>query len=233
MDRYPHTASLLTELRDLTPPVPIHHAIDATKLASHRVLRSSAPYDFIIFNFPHTGGLSKDVNRQVRANQELLVKFFGSIVQTTQQQQAPSQSQSQTNTKLSAEKTTAVNADKVDKKKEKEKKHIPLLSPTGKILVTLFEGEPYTLWNIRDLARHSGLRVLSSFKFDWSLYPGYSHARTLGVVDGDGGWKGEEREARSYLFERPLEGEGDGDAKKKKKRKRAGGESSGSEEEED
>lgn len=76
----------------------------------------------------------------------------------------------------------------------------------GQIIVTLFEGEPYTLWNIKDLARHAGLRVVTSFRFPWTAYPGYSHARTLGVVQSrsghvGGGWKGEDREARSYVFE--------------------------------
>jgi 25S rRNA (uracil2634-N3)-methyltransferase len=65
---------------------------------------------------------------------------------------------------------------------------------------------PYTLWNIRDLARHSGLAVERSFKFQASAYPGYHHARTIGVVKNaageksETGWKGEERPARSYVF---------------------------------
>ncbi|KAI5292643.1 hypothetical protein KEM52_006171, partial [Ascosphaera acerosa] len=36
----------------------------------------SGPWDVICFNFPHIGGVSKDVNRQVRLNQELLSTFF-------------------------------------------------------------------------------------------------------------------------------------------------------------
>lgn len=71
------------------------------------------------------------------------------------------------------------------------------------ILVTLFEGEPYTLWNIRDLARHAGLKPLTSFRFEASLYPGYRHARTLGVVAGGGGWRGEDRASRTYVLVRP------------------------------
>ena len=63
------------------------------------------------------------------------------------------------------------------------------------------------MWNIRDLARHSGLQVEKSFKFQASAYPGYKHARTLGVVKGKnggagGGWRGEERAARSFVFVR-------------------------------
>jgi 25S rRNA (uracil2634-N3)-methyltransferase len=76
-----------------------------------------------------------------------------------------------------------------------------LLAPHGTIIVTLFEGEPYTLWNIRDLARHSGLEVQRSFRFDASVYPGYAHSRTLGNLSGGGGWKGEDRLARSYVFQ--------------------------------
>ena len=72
--------------------------------------------------------------------------------------------------------------------------------------MTLFEGEPYTLWNIRDLARHSGLEVKRSWRFHASAYPGYRHVRTLGIVKGGGGWKGEERAARSYEFVRKGEG---------------------------
>ncbi|KAK7712649.1 hypothetical protein SLS64_005033 [Diaporthe eres] len=122
--------------------------------------------DRIIFNFPHVGGKSTDVNRQVRYNQELLVEFF--------------------------------------------KRALLSLAPGGTIIVTLFEGEPYTLWNVRDLARHSGLQVERSFRFQASAYPGYHHARTLGVVknkqgDVGGGWKGEDRAARSYVFVRKDE----------------------------
>ena len=85
---------------------------------------------------------------------------------------------------------------------------IPSLSPRhgSSIIVTLFEGEPYTLWNIRDLGRHAGLAVEQSFRFQASAYPGYKHARTIGDVKGDGGWKGEDRKARSFVFVRKGEG---------------------------
>lgn len=102
------------------------------------------------------------------------------------------------------------------------KSALPFLSPLhgSSIIVTLFEGEPYTLWNIRDLARHSGLEVAQSFKFQAKAYPGYHHARTIGVVKArnggeGGGWKGEDRPARSYVFVRKGEGVLVGPGKKK------------------
>jgi 25S rRNA (uracil2634-N3)-methyltransferase len=83
----------------------------------------------------------------------------------------------------------------------------------GRIIVTLFEGEPYTLWNVRDLARHAGLKVVESWKFDWSQYPGYSHVRTLGAIEGGGAWRGEDRQARMYVFEKiPLVADSDDEA---------------------
>ncbi|KAI0190200.1 hypothetical protein EV127DRAFT_93811 [Xylaria flabelliformis] len=180
LEKYPHAADNIAKI-EVEEGCRVLFSIDATKMApfTNKSGRSSGSssskasgsegassaaagvMDRIIFNFPHVGGKSTDVNRQVRYNQELLVSFF--------QRAAPS------------------------------------LAPGGSIIVTLFEGEPYTLWNIRDLARHSGLQVERSFRFQASAYPGYHHARTLGVVrsrsgEVGGGWKGEDRAARSYIF---------------------------------
>lgn len=156
----------------------ILYGVDATKLESNKTL-SKSRFDRIIFNFPHVGGKTKDVNRQVRFNQELLVKFFASAKE--------------------------------------------LLQSEGTIIVTLFEGEPYTLWCINNLARHAGLEAVRSFKFLSEAYPGYSHARTLGNIEGGGGWKGEEREARTYVFR--VKGTGAVEPKQKKKRRKGQDES--------
>lgn len=199
--KYPTFAPIHAELTALTPPVPFHHGIDATKLSTYKALRAGhasddgatpEPWDTVAFMFPHTGGLSTDVNRQVRANQALLSSFFKST--------------------LSAHKGRE------------------FLKEGGKVIVTLFEGDPYTLWNVRDLARHAGLKVLESWAFEADQYPGYKHVRTIGKIEGGGGWKGEDRRARVYVFGKGA-GEGEKEANKGKKGKKRGREESESEEE--
>jgi 25S rRNA (uracil2634-N3)-methyltransferase len=159
--------------------------VDATKLSSthKKLLRPYTPFTKIVFNFPHVGGLSTDVNRQVRSNQQLLVNFFNSA--------KPLLARPETSLQYGNSRDRSV--------------------AQGQILVSLFEGEPYTLWNIRDLARHCGLQVVESFRFPWSAYPGYKHARTIGDIatgkdrsdEGSrgGAWRGEERDARMYVIE--------------------------------
>ncbi|KAI2642599.1 hypothetical protein GGS21DRAFT_498715 [Xylaria nigripes] len=177
LEKYPHAADNIAKV-EAEDDCRVLFGVDATKMApfvskpgrssglgsdgaADANASSQGVMDRVFFNFPHVGGKSTDVNRQVRYNQELLVSFF--------------------------------------------QRAMPSLAPGGSIIVTLFEGEPYTLWNIRDLARHSGLKVDRSFRFQASAYPGYHHARTLGVVrsrsgEVGGGWKGEDRAARSYVF---------------------------------
>ncbi|OCL05023.1 hypothetical protein AOQ84DRAFT_299719 [Glonium stellatum] len=170
LQKYPQAKIHIDYLTSLDQSV--LYSVDATKL-QQKVIRKGQQWDRIIFNFPHVGGKSTDVNRQVRYNQELLVSFFRAAY--------------------------------------------PQLSPGGTIIVTLFEGEPYTLWNIKDLARHVGLKVVTSFKFISKAYPEYEHARTLGNIEGGGGWKGEERDARTYIFQLNESEEKQNNAAKKRK----------------
>ncbi|KAJ5081002.1 hypothetical protein N7456_013712 [Penicillium angulare] len=164
----------------------------------------NGPWDVICFNFPHVGGLSTDVNRQVRSNQELLVSFFKACVPLLSAAPVPVDEDDEWDDEDEEEEEDGDDdsEDEEDQSSGKEVRTGP-----GQILVSLFEAEPYTLWNIKDLARHAGLQVVTSFRFPWTSYEGYSHARTLGEVEGKnggrGGWRGEDREARMYVFEVP------------------------------
>ncbi|EKV05208.1 25S rRNA (uridine(2634)-N(3))-methyltransferase [Penicillium digitatum] len=167
------------------------------------------PWDVICFNFPHVGGLSTDVNRQVRANQELLVAFFKACVPLMSKppplMDADDDEWVYADGEESEEDEDEDGGDGEELGKDDDTAGKGFRVGPGQILVTLFEGEPYTLWNIRDLARHAGLVVVTSFRFPWTSYEGYSHARTAGHIEGkDGeraGWRGEDREARMYVFE--------------------------------
>lgn len=197
--------------------VVVHHSIDATRLnkAHRKTLNRHAPFTKIFFNFPHTGGLSTDVNRQVRANQELLVAFFNNakaFLSTPSNPAPQEQTESDIEYDSTGEEVENVNKD---------------VLTNGRVLVTLFEGEPYTLWNIRDLARHAGLQVVESFQFPWSAFPGYKHARTVGdIVTGKdradegkrkGAWRGEERDARCYVLAlKDINGKSPGMKKRKR-----------------
>lgn len=146
------------------------------------------------------------MNRQVRHNQELLVKFLKGAKGLLSREAPGSQSQRQKPAE-EEEDEQAYNSDDADEEEDTEDATTEE-TPTAKlakeqatILVTLFESEPYTLWNIKDLARHVGLKSITSFVFPWESYPGYRHARTIGTIEGKGGaWKGEDRVARTYVF---------------------------------
>lgn len=179
----------------------------------------SGPWDVICFNFPHVGGLSTDVNRQVRANQELLVAFFKACVPLMSVPPPPvdSDDEWESNDDDSEEESDEEAEGSASQDVQTSGKAVR--TGPGQILVSLFEAEPYTLWNIKDLARHAGLQVVTSFRFPWASYEGYSHARTLGEVEGKnggrGGWRGEDREARMYVFEVKREAPRPGKMKKR------------------
>ena len=200
--------------------------IDATKLGGQykKALRPFLPFTKICFNFPHVGGLSTDVNRQVRANQQLLVGFLNSV-----------------KTLLLVSKSAAIvsahrDGDSVPNGSDN-------IQRASQVLVTLFEGEPYSLWNIRDLARHCGFQVIESFHFPWSKYPGYQHARTIGDIttrndrlsEGKrkGAWRGEEREARTFVLVLKEDASQFSAGKRDRKRRRSQADSSDDDEDDD
>ena len=72
--KYPQSAAHVKGLED-EEDCRVLYGVDATKLGKPGVLESGGRdvrkgrFDKVVFNFPHVGGLTKDVNRQVRHNQ--------------------------------------------------------------------------------------------------------------------------------------------------------------------
>lgn len=189
-------------------------------------------WDWIVFNFPHVGGLSTDQRRQVRANQEMLVGFFESASEILRKPGAArSFTQTATHQHPKGHSTASKEADpdRYNTDEEDEENLPNATNPEaeqlddidgeeikagGRILLTIFDGLPYSLWNVRDLARHAGLSVERSFKFQASAYLGYKHARTLGDIKPKKKLNGTKENVElddDDNAEEPSEGDGDDD----------------------
>ena len=55
-----------------------------------------------------------------------------------------------------------------------------ILEIGGQIIITIKGGKPYDLWNVKQLGKDSGLKLVRSMEFCPSDYPGYVHRRTIG-----------------------------------------------------
>lgn len=189
LEKYETTKDTLSKLRELG--VQIFHGVDCRKLAldlklvnqsKRKVLKSSLfkskkTLDYIMFNFPHNGKGIKDVERSIREHQKLCLSYFESCKEVFEI--VNNQAKNDFGGYSTATDHTAYK---------------------GKILMTLFEGEPYISWSIKSLARSIDFRLEKSGSFDWEMFPGYHHRRTDGM--GNTTKKAEERAARTYVFEK-------------------------------
>ncbi|KAH3670320.1 hypothetical protein WICMUC_004889 [Wickerhamomyces mucosus] len=137
--------------------------------------------DYIIFNFPHTGRGMKDQDRNIRDHQILVLGYFKSCIELFKLFNMHANSFSKTSDLNIVSQTTS-------------------FSNEPKIVLSVFDGEPYDSWNIKSLSKTLGLKVEKSGKFTWDAFKGYKHKRTNSEqnttkVAG-------ERRARMYVFEK-------------------------------
>lgn len=204
--KYPGVEENLKFLQDAG--VNVLHDIDATNLAHTLKLSVKKntqaklfnPYkrlNHIMFNFPHTGRGMKDQDRNIRDHQKLVLAYFKSSKHL-----------------LSIVNNEAQNAFGGYQDIQE--------NASQKIILSLFEGEPYVSWAVKMLARGEGLRVERSGKFEWEAFEGYHHKRTNGIRDTTK--PAAERDARIYMFDKALTRE-QYEVLEKKKRKGQGHES--------
>ncbi|KAI9027945.1 hypothetical protein DFJ74DRAFT_604072 [Hyaloraphidium curvatum] len=94
--------------------------------------------------------------------------------------------------------------------------------------VTLKEEKPYSLWEIKKLAKEAGLVTVQSFEFPLAIYSelGYAHRRTLGFEEGLSPANNEElakAALRTYSFVRATDLAGGSGAVAQAKKARKGG----------
>lgn len=187
VSKYPNVEENLQFLEE--EGVRVLHEVDGTNLVHSLKLRMKAkkgsvklftPHkklNFVMFNFPHTGRGMKDMDRNVRDHQKLVLGYFRSSKALLQLVNDDSQN-------------ALGGYDDIQ----------PNL--TQKIVLSLFEGEPYISWGVKALARSENYRVERSGAFDWAAFEGYHHKRTNGIKDTTK--PAAERDARIYVFDKSL-----------------------------
>jgi len=68
LEKYPQATENIKEI-EAEEEARLLYSVDATKLNKAGKAIKRGGFHRIVFNFPHVGGLTKDVNRQVRHNQ--------------------------------------------------------------------------------------------------------------------------------------------------------------------
>ncbi|KAJ1882848.1 Meiotic nuclear division protein 1 [Coemansia sp. RSA 486] len=228
--------------------------VDATALGRTVGLKNKV-FSHIVFNFPHAGAGIKDQERNVISNQKLLMGFFASAMPLLVKRSAngkPVAGQNPTGAdddddddgrktstrsrkrkkqgngevfEFEGAQATVTYSDNAVERDEPEQPE-PVAAP-GQIHVTLKSGPPYSLWNVRQLAKDSGLSAYSTVPFDLDAFPGYEHRRTLGFKDGVSASENHEirnKDPKIYMFvvrqEKPVDGAGvRGDEEETKRRR--------------
>ncbi|KAH3901260.1 related to UPF0617 protein YIL096C [Saccharomycodes ludwigii] len=178
--------------------IPIFFQIDVTQLIKSFKLSKRTTWnkivpsfddkkiDYIMFNFPHNGKGIKDQERNIYEHQILMSRFFQNCLEFYKLVNTKKQSTclaGYLTSSLTGPSTSNHNTDII-----------------GKVIVSLFCGEPYDSWQIKLLGKQNGdWKVERSNKFQWDHYPGYKHKRTNSEMTTTK--PAQERSARIYIFE--------------------------------
>lgn len=198
--KYPHSFEENYDFL-VSENVKIFFQIDCTKLIKSFKISKHTPWSKIMgptwkykylqnimFNFPHTGRGIKDQDRNIMEHQELVFGFFDSAKQLFQLVN-------------SGKKSTEIgHSQGYSLGNEKDQKGNITEEGLGKIILSLFDGEPYDSWSVKILAKNNGLQLERSGKFQWENFKNYNHRRTNSEQDTTKPAK--DRDARIYIFKK-------------------------------
>ncbi|KZT51223.1 hypothetical protein CALCODRAFT_525716 [Calocera cornea HHB12733] len=172
--KYPEANENLRLLRESGVTIMLH--VDARALHKSKALLARSKqlggFTRVVWNFPHAGAGIQDQDRNINTNQQLMLGFFRSVASfLSSKENGPRHNRP---SDLSGE----FDSDIEDSSAEQS-------DSGGRILVTLRDSVPYTLWEVSQLAKHPPpghpvYRQVRSYAFEPEAYPGYEHRRTIG-----------------------------------------------------
>jgi len=174
LQKYPEVQDNLRILRERGVTVILH--VDARALQKNKPLvaefKRLGGFSCVVWNFPHAGAGIQDQDRNIHVNQQLLLEFFQSVasfLSTTH------------DVNLEAEVSKVGDGEDSDVEKPTKQQD----DARSRVLITLRDSAPYTLWEVPKLAKRPPLghviyQQLRSYVFEPSAYPGYEHRRTIG-----------------------------------------------------
>lgn len=219
------------DAKDLIKSFKLTSNFKKNKNKNFEILNGLKFFNLIIFNFPHTGKGIKDFDRNIKYHQELMVDFYSScskffqllnknldfnndkLLNTNSVNSSVYESGYSIDKKLNTAIVQKVEEehendidDLINNKSDDSNKPVidhTIINGKNRIMVSVFEGEPYDSWQIKRLAKEViKYQVEQSGKFDWKSFPGYSHRRTNSMKDTTK--VANTRNAKIYVF-KPMD----------------------------
>ncbi|KAI8455811.1 hypothetical protein BY996DRAFT_7008326 [Phakopsora pachyrhizi] len=150
--------------------------LDCTRLEKDKRIKSLKPFDRVIFNFPHLGLSEADMDRNIRSNQILLLKFFRSVSgvlfksssvsnnhpNSSHRNSSKSFDEDSKNSKKKRKRKLSVNKFNCDSSDDESVESVDdHRSANGTVLITLGDKPPYSLWQLPQLAKKGPILVHS------------------------------------------------------------------------
>ncbi|KAJ7204415.1 hypothetical protein GGX14DRAFT_698799 [Mycena pura] len=200
-EKYPEAPEIVQGLR--AAGVEVLFGVDATQLGKVPALKGRR-WDKIVWNFPHAGKGITDQDRNILANQLLILGFLRSAAGFLTTGSIPET--------FNARKRKRPDDEEEDNADDSDRADNQVAAERGSILITLRNVVPYTQWDVPRLAKNPPAPTLNStpenppyvllrsFVFHRTMWKGYEHRMTKGERAHGMGKTGEGGEDRTWEF---------------------------------